>query len=1201
MPNVTITQLPQAGPIQGTESVPIVQNGQTVQTTTAALAGSPIQTQSFVTVFNEPTLNNSRYMSTGTGLSLTDGGSQSYLRMQLSGASGSLEVAGNGLIVKTALGTVTSRSIAVSGAGLTVTNGSGVSGNPTLALDGLVLSLAGVSGTGLLTVTGPGVLTPRSILGTSGQIQVTNGDGIFGSPQIALTNTAVTPGSYNLASITVDAQGRITAASSGTAGAGSVTRIDTGTGLSGGPITSTGTISIDTGVVVTLSDVQTLTNKTISAASNSLSNIPNAALVNSSVTINGSTVSLGGSATITAAVSYPLTISTGLTGGSYDGSAPISIAIDSTVVTLTGSQTLTNKTISGANNTVTNLPNSALTNSSVTINGSSVSLGGSTTVTATASNALTIGSGLSGTSYNGSSPVTIAIDSSVVTLTGSQTLTNKTLTTPVISSISNTGTLTLPTSTDTLVGRATTDTLTNKTISGASNTITNLPNSALTNSSITINGSSVSLGGSATVTATATNALTIGTGLSGTSYNGSSPVTIAIDSTVATLTGTQTLTNKTLTSPTINTPAVSGGSINNTTIGASTPAAGTFTSVTMTTGTITTAPSGGDDIVNKTYADSIASGVNFHAACNYATTADLGSVTYNNGSSGVGATLTKTSPFSTLTIDGHTFVSPGDIGLRVLVKNQSNSAYNGVYTVTAVGSGAAAWQLTRATDYDTSGTGYNEIDAGDLMLVLSGTANANTSWVQQTPLPITVGTTGIVFAQFAAPLVYTAGTGLNESPTYTFNIATTGVSAATYGTASSVPTIAVNAQGQITSASNTSIAIAASQVTSGQLSIARGGTGQTTAAAAFDALAPTTTQGDLIVRGASTNSRLAIGTANYALTSNGTTAAWSQISLTAGVSGTLPIANGGTNGTATPTAGAVAYGTGTAFAFSSAGTASQVLLSGGTGSPTWSNQSALSVGTATTATNVTGGAAGSLVYQTGSGATSTLALGTSTYVLTAGASAPQYTAQSSLSVGSATTATNLAGGAANRIAYQTGAGATGFITAPSVSSTYLQWNGTAFVWSSAGAGTVTSVDVSGGTTGLTTSGGPVTTSGTITLSGTLVASNGGTGQASYAVGDILYASTTSALSKLTIGTNGYVLTSSGTAPQYVAQSTLSVGSATSATNATNTAVTSNSANAPNYLTFVSATTGNLPQLVNSSITCNPSTGAITGGVSGGTF
>ena len=71
----------------------------------------------------------------------------------------------------------------------------------------------------------------------------------------------------------------------------------------------------------------------------------------------------------------------------------------------------------------------------------------------------------------------------------------------IISSITNTGTITLPTSTDTLVGKATTDTLTNKSISGSSNTLTNIPNSALTNSSITINGSSVSLGGSTTIDA----------------------------------------------------------------------------------------------------------------------------------------------------------------------------------------------------------------------------------------------------------------------------------------------------------------------------------------------------------------------------------------------------------------------------------------------------------------------------------------------------------------------------------------------------------------------------------------------------------------------------------------------------------------------------------------------------------------------------
>jgi hypothetical protein len=104
--------------------------------------------------------------------------------------------------------------------------------------------------------------------------------------------------------------------------------------------------------------------------------------------------------------------------------------------------------------------------------------------------------------------------------------------------------------------------------SGVLTNCTGLTNAGLVNSAITINGNSVSLGGSTTVTATATNALTIGTGLTGTSYNGSTAVTVAIDSTVATLSGTQTLTNKTLTSPTLTTPALG------------TPASGVMTNVT---------------------------------------------------------------------------------------------------------------------------------------------------------------------------------------------------------------------------------------------------------------------------------------------------------------------------------------------------------------------------------------------------------------------------------------------------------------------------------------------------------------------------------------------------------------------------------------------------------------------------------------------
>jgi hypothetical protein len=356
--------------------------------------------------------------------------------------------------------------------------------------------------------------------------------------------------------------------------------------------------------------------------------------------------------------------------------------------------------------------------------------------------------------------------------------------------------------------------------------------------------------------------------------------------------------------------------------------------------------------------------VNFHPACNYATTADLGTVSYYNGTSGVGATLTNAGTQAALAIDGHTFTS-GDVsaGTRVLVKNMSNGAYNGVYTVTDQGSGSTNWVLTRATDYDTSGTGTNEIDAGDLLLVLSGSTNANTSWVQQTLLPITVGTTALVFVQFAAVQTYTAGTGLSLV-TNQFSITNVGT-AGTYGSATQSPVLTTNGQGQVTGVTNTTITPAVGSITglgtgvatalavntgsagavvlyngalgtpssgtltnatglpltsgvTGTLPVANGGTGQTTASAAFNALSPITTAGDIIIgNGTNSATRLAIGTNGYVLTSNGTTATWSAATsgvttisfgstgltpstATGGavtVAGTLALANGGTGAT----------------------------------------------------------------------------------------------------------------------------------------------------------------------------------------------------------------------------------------------------------------------------------------------------------------
>jgi hypothetical protein len=341
-----------------------VQNGLTVQTTVAAITQSPSQTQTFLTVGQQTTLPNSRYFSTGAGLGITDGGAQGAYSIALNGTSGSLEGAGTGVIVKSAANTIVARSLATSGNGISVTNGSGVSGNPTFQLTGLALALANATGTGLLGINGSSI-SPLTITGASNQIGVTNGDGAGGNPVIGLANNPVIPGTAGVTlPIGTTAQRVNTTGSSRFNTDLSAFEGYNGTSwtqfLTSGVTTfSAGTTgfapSSPTAGVVTLSGILNSANGGTGAASLSgylfgngaspatasatipttalSGQVTNAQLVNSAVTINGNTVSLGGSATIPANTTNPLTISTGLSGTSFDGSAPVTIAINNTGVT----------------------------------------------------------------------------------------------------------------------------------------------------------------------------------------------------------------------------------------------------------------------------------------------------------------------------------------------------------------------------------------------------------------------------------------------------------------------------------------------------------------------------------------------------------------------------------------------------------------------------------------------------------------------------------------------------------------------------------------------------------------------------------------------------------------------------------------------------------------------------------------------------
>jgi hypothetical protein len=651
------------------------------------------------------------------------------------------------------------------------------------------------------------------------------------------------------------------------------------------------------------------------------------------------------------------------------------------------------------------------------------------------------------------------------------------------------------------------------------------------------------------------------------------------------------------------------------------PANATFTNITTVTGTITTTPSADTDIANKGYVDSVAQGLDVKASCVYTTTANI--------------TLSGLA-----TQVGGDWASSLTVGDRILVKNQSSSQFNGIYV-------ASSTTWARSSDMNV----WSEVPSA-FTFIESGTTLADTGWVSTANQSGTIDVTAMPWSQFSGAGSYFAGTGLTLTGN-TFSITNTGVTAAAYGSASQVATFTVNAQGQLSLAASASIAIAATQITSGTIDSARlsgtysGITGLGTlvnlsvtntitgSISGNAATATTATKATNLAGGAvgSLPYQSAIDTTAFlAAGSNG-----QVLTLASGVPSWATPASGGsvTSVAQTFTGGIISVGgspitTSGTLALTVAGTSGGIPYF--TSATTWATSAVL----AANALMIGGGAGlAPSTITTGTGVVTALGLNTGSsgaFVVNGGDLGTPLSGTVTNLTGTAAinitgTASNLAGGSAASIPYQSASGTTAFLASlAGDANKVLQSNGTsAPSW-------VTPVAYATVTDDTTTNAVryPLFANQTTgNLSTTLVSSTkynfnpstglltatgfsgSGASLTSLPAGQLSGTIPSGVLgnSSLYIGTTSIALNRSSSAQSLTGVNIDgSAGSATTAgtaTNATNVAVTDDTSTASEmYLSWVTSTTGNLPIKVSSTkLKFNPSTGVLTatGGVTGGTF